>query len=553
MEGCPSFIDSKFCTKAAYEAACASPDFAAAEAAHVEAMLHKHRENQFVGQIVLLGGLKSRADLNGKKGRAVKYDAATGRVGVSIKTVTKLGAIERSVMALQPANLTVVPQAPQGAELEEDAELTPDPANPDSGLNEVSWDNLMRSLGLLHLRAIHWSRFEEAICTRLMCFRPRLPDRKGALQVLEEEAGVTSPPERERIVDALLGPAWVHGMAAKPKTEEAPAATGGKGGKGGKGGGEGGSSSGEGSGEGSGGEGGSGEGEGEGECEESDVDAMLSMMGESDPTERQKAKDAAAKARKQAPDPMIASLVLKLFSARVKREEVKNDAKFAPQRQERQEKTKGVPTADSTFSASFGRVCDQRRGTIDDSDVARPPPEKRKGAKAGESSPVVYPTSQQVDMFAGLMRGKVRTMACVGSGERLLEGMLERRGVEVIALDADTFKEADDYYEKRIYCSQVRRIGIGNLMRFTAPQTICLVFVYSVLAPWEAYLARYPEIPYVIVIGDDESKKLYQPKPKDLERFPGLKLMHKMPIDCYRSPPITCSFFERVPLSGGSS
>ena len=68
-----------------------------------------------------------------------------------------------------------------------------------------------------------------------------------------------------------------------------------------------------------------------------------------------------------------------------------------------------------------------------------------------------------------------------------------------------------------------------------------------------AHAADNVEVPHVIVIGDDESKKLYQPKPKDLERFPGLKLMHKMPIDCYRSPPITCSFFERVPLSGGSS
>ena len=56
----------------------------------------------------------------------------------------------------------------------------------------------------------------------------------------------------------------------------------------------------------------------------------------------------------------------------------------------------------------------------------------------------------------------------------------------MIALDADTMSDAADYYEDRIYCSAVRRVGISALMHFERPQQTALVFVYSVLQPWRS-------------------------------------------------------------------
>ena len=85
--------------------------------------------------------------------------------------------------------------------------------------------------------------------------------------------------------------------------------------------------------------------------------------------------------------------------------------------------------------------------------------------------------------------------------------MLERRGIDVMALDSDTFGDAESYYERRIYCKQVRRVSADCLMHFNDPSHTALIFVHSVLTPWRGYLARYPEVPIVIIIGDDTDKK----------------------------------------------
>lgn len=688
-----SFIASNFRTRKEYEASLllSEPERVAAEADAEEAVRRSNIEATFVGEVVELSGLKSRADLNGKHGRVVKFDASTGRLGVSLRAVTKFGAIERTVVALLPTNLTVVPPTPEESEAAEDegeGVYTPDPKDPT--LREVTWHNLLKSLGLRHLRSIHWSKFEEEICMCLMAFPPRHPDKPGADKCLEKKAGVTSPADREKIIDALLAPAWKNGFSKHPdaagessaaapgmteeeqaelqaeveamagvmgpemaameeeKEEAAKAKTkppkpikwdptkpagkadgpadgptkaadipavgaaamvadgakdgakaacgfkvpGGAKAKESEATGEAAKVAAEGVTEKK-----ESEGAAEGAADDSrrqatggccnSSDGGWSSEGEAsaaeeaakvkpkppkpikwDPTEpagkpaigSAGAAADAADAEKEAEDrrkrlemdAVITSTVLKFFSAKMNREEAKNDKKFDKVRKERAEKSKGVPTADSTFTLTTGRVCEQRKGTIDATDVARPPPNVKERTYGDKTSPVIYPTSEQVDCLAGLSRAySIRTMACIGSNERILEGMLERRGVGVLALDSDIFKEGDEYYERRIYCSEVRRIGIGQLMRFEAPHTVCLVFVHTVLGPWEAYLARYPTIPLVVVIGNDDDAKLYKPKPKDLEGIAGLKLLRKFEIDCMRGHPRqTCVVYERAVTPG---
>lgn len=98
-----------------------------------------------MGRVVSLHGLKAKPELNGKRGRAVRYDAASGRVGVALRIVNKFGGVERSTLALQPANLNVVPTATEEEEEEEDAEAD----------GEATWARLCFKLGLRHLAKVH--------------------------------------------------------------------------------------------------------------------------------------------------------------------------------------------------------------------------------------------------------------------------------------------------------------------------------------------------------------------------------------------------------------
>ena len=67
----------------------------------------------------------------------------------------------------------------------------------------------------------------------------------------------------------------------------------------------------------------------------------------------------------------------------------------------------------------------------------------------------------------------------------------------------------------------------------------------SVLQPWRAYLARYPEVPLVVVIGDDSDDKFFQPQPGDLAEIPSLTLVHTGEIDLHRGKPLKMVAYER--------
>ena len=91
----------------------------------------------------------------------------------------------------------------------------------------------------------------------------------------------------------------------------------------------------------------------------------------------------------------------------------------------------------------------------------------------------------------------------------------------------------------------MRRVGIDSLMHFERPKEVALLFLMSVLQPWRAYLTRYPDVPLLIVIGDDSAKKLYQPKPSEPEDVTSLRLLRRMPICAHTGADLSMAVYER--------
>ena len=225
--------------------------------------------------------------------------------------------------------------------------------------------------------------------------------------------------------------------------------------------------------------------------------------------------------------------------------EERHEKKAAQLRSERQAKSGGVPRADTRYRESNGRVCDQMRGLVDETDRCKPPLETGK-ARNCKGERTVYPTSEQADQLTALLRARCRLVYCFGNDERVFEGMLERRGLEVMAIDSDVFQNADAYYEKRIYCNEVRRVSTDSLLTVTFPAETALVFVRSMLTPWRAYLARYPQVPLVICIGADEDERMYEPRPFELDAISSLRLLRRMEIACATGAPLTMAVYENV-------
>ena len=534
------FIDSAFTTRTAWEAAAALPTEAereAAERAERHAQAHRLVELQHVGHLVELHGLKGRAELNGKRGRAVTYTPETGRVGVALRLISKFGSVERTTVALQPANLRVL-EAPAAAAADGEAPLEVDEA----GRVKLTWESLLRTLDLRHLRAIHWSRYEEDLANCCLRRKDAQYDVDSAKRVLEEKVGLTSPADVGKLAEALVSDAVSLGFA-----------------------------------------GGGG----------------LNVM-------------------------------MRLFAHRLGETTTREDRDAEAKRAAHMKAAAGVPKADSRFRDSNGRVCEQRHGVVEANDTVRPslPDPPKNHMKC-----TVYPSSAQADALAELLKRRVRLTASYSNDERVLEGMLEKRGCSVMALDSDTFQEADEYYERRIYCTevwrptapplhrstappphrstalplhrstaqpphrstapplhrstapplhrstappppphaqhtpsaplahrspsppsppplaacaQVRRVGIDCLMHLHSPETTAMIFCNGCLIPWEAYLARYPQLPILIVIGDNDARKMHQPRPSDLEGVQGWRLLRKMTIDVYKRPPLEMHVYENA-------
>jgi len=234
--------------------------------------------------------------------------------------------------------------------------------------------------------------------------------------------------------------------------------------------------------------------------------------------------------------------IARLIGARLSKDWKKDEEAFEKAKEER-EKNVTAPHADANMRLSGGRVCPQKKGDIDESDAVRPPLDAATISKKGQ---LIYPTSEEAGQLADILRKRSRLTVSFGSGERILEGMLQRRGVDCWACDTDIFQDDCDYYDQRIYCKEVRRVGVGNLLIIPNPAQTSLLFSYGILLPYRAYLARYPDIRLVGIIGDPhDSRKCHEPKVDALKDEPGWRVLLRRELSTWQGARATLVLYER--------
>lgn len=122
----------------------------------------------------------------------------------------------------------------------------------------------------------------------------------------------------------------------------------------------------------------------------------------------------------------------------------------------------------------------------------------------------VTPTRQELDGLVAAFRslattacGTTCTVVSIGAGAGLLEGLLLQAGVATVAVDLDFLPSFEDYSDLGAFCDVVR-ISSNQLYRIPPDdeQKTCLLCAYGKGVPLEAYLAAYPRLGWVAVIGD---------------------------------------------------
>ena len=101
--------------------------------------------------------------------------------------------------------------------------------------------------------------------------------------------------------------------------------------------------------------------------------------------------------------------------------------------------------------------------------------------------------------------------------------------------------------------SQVRRVSPSDLYEIVRPPTTALLFDRAWITPWRAYLARYPEVPVVVVLDDPKvyhaananRKKRYM-RAEALQGVRGWRIAFSTTLHVHEGPPIACVAYERV-------
>ena len=150
--------------------------------------------------------------------------------------------------------------------------------------------------------------------------------------------------------------------------------------------------------------------------------------------------------------------------------------------------------ADEGFCMTTGSSFEQTAVDLDDCDECPSP------------QVCVYPTVEQADQLVAQLRSfpAVRKLVSIGAGEGFLEGQLERRGIAITAVDLDVLADPARYRSMRRYCSSIVRVRPDALLEIAEPESTGLLFVWGAKLPWEAYLARYPTVSLVVIVGDPE-------------------------------------------------
>lgn len=204
---------------------------------------------------------------------------------------------------------------------------------------------------------------------------------------------------------------------------------------------------------------------------------------------------------------------------------------------------------------SDGRVFEQRHVELDVDDAAWPSP-----------LTCVYPSTDQCEHLATLIRAKCQQVVSIGCGEgaaeRALEHALEQCNVPVVGVDVHAMAAEAAYANMRCFLARgIHRVRPDQLYRIGDHQeeATCLCFFWGRCVPWRAYLELYQRIPLVCIIGEllppnaasDERSCATQPCANALDEWPDeWRCIDRRPVRAIHGGAVL-SVYERV--SGGAS
>ena len=156
----------------------------------------------------------------------------------------------------------------------------------------------------------------------------------------------------------------------------------------------------------------------------------------------------------------------------------------------------------------------------------------------------VYPTTTQIGALADALRSRELTAVSIGAGEGFLEALLEQAGVQVVAIEPDVLRP-DDYRGYGCFCTAIRRVPPDCLYRIPEPEHAALLFVWGRALPWRAYLARYPTVPLVAIVGDPAHGGSTEPSASALNGSRCWRRVLCQPMRA-RMPHATLAIYERI-------
>ena len=188
---------------------------------------------------------------------------------------------------------------------------------------------------------------------------------------------------------------------------------------------------------------------------------------------------------------------------------------------------------------SSGRVYSQQPASLLDEELPSWP----------SASTCAWPTPMQADLIGGWLRCRKLTAVSIGCGDGVFECMLERRGVTVHAVDLDVLSNPEGYRSLRRFCAEVRRVRPDQLFDVPLPAQTALCFFWGRATPWREYLARYPQVPIVIIAGElnctDDGDCATSPSASALDGIVGWRCTLRTAIRAVRFGAII-SIFERT-------
>ena len=183
-------------------------------------------------------------------------------------------------------------------------------------------------------------------------------------------------------------------------------------------------------------------------------------------------------------------------------------------------------------------------------------PEERDALPPADSNVCVFPTSGEVVSLAAWLNG-LRVVS-VGCGEGWLEGLLQREGLAVTAVDlrssaGDAAREAALWARSNCFCDEIVRIrphGLYQLPDMGAG--VALLFCFGKRCPLQRYLTAFPRCDTVCIAGTADG--VTTPPYDALAEDPGWSTVLDIPVRAVsRNARVVCYRRHSGSDSGGHS